>query len=80
MNFILYTRKQCPLCEDARQMLELFQEELGYTIEERDIEENDKWLEQFGLMIPVLEIDGEIVQYGSIDPSKLEKDIKGQIN
>lgn len=62
-----YTKENCPLCDHALIILEDLQEELGFTIEERDIHENDEWLERYGLMIPVVQVNGEDLQYGKID-------------
>jgi len=68
-----YTRTQCGLCEDAKITLKLLQDELGFEIVEIDIEETDELTERFGLMIPVVELDGEILQYGQIDYFTLSK-------
>ncbi|WP_409251945.1 glutaredoxin family protein [Bacillus sp. SCS-153A] len=65
VNF--YTRDRCPLCEDAKLMLKLVKEDIPFILNEHDIDESDELTERFGLMIPVVEIDGEIVQYGQID-------------
>ncbi|RIW38973.1 glutaredoxin family protein [Bacillus salacetis] len=65
VNF--YTRDRCHLCEDAKLMLKLIKEEIPFELNEYDIDKSDELTERFGLMIPVVEIDGEIVQYGQID-------------
>ncbi|MHA7137991.1 glutaredoxin family protein [Rossellomorea arthrocnemi] len=70
---LFYTRTQCGLCEDAKITLKLLQDELGFEIIEIDIEETDELTERFGLMIPVVELDGEILQYGQIDYFTLSK-------
>ncbi|MGM0829856.1 MAG: glutaredoxin family protein [Bacillota bacterium] len=70
---IFYTRNQCGLCEDAKITLKLLQDEMGFSIEERDIDKNDDLTERFGLMIPVVELNGEILQYGQIDYFTLSK-------
>jgi glutaredoxin len=70
---IFYTRAQCGLCEDAKITLKLLEDELGFEIIENDIEESDDLTERFGLMIPVVELDGEILQYGQIDYFTLSK-------
>ena len=62
-----YTKKDCPLCEDAKDLLKLLQRELTFTLLELDIYADDRLLEQYGLMIPVVEVDGKIIQYGKID-------------
>jgi glutaredoxin len=68
-----YKRTQCGLCEDAKITLKLLQEELEFNINEIDIDESDDLTERFGLMIPVVELDGEILQYGQIDYFTLSK-------
>ncbi|MBW3110932.1 glutaredoxin family protein [Bacillus sp. MCCB 382] len=70
---IFYTRSQCGLCEDAKITLKLLQGELNFEILEKDIAESDDLTERFGLMIPVVELDGEILQYGQIDYFTLSK-------
>ncbi|MCP3741578.1 glutaredoxin family protein [Rossellomorea sp. BNER] len=70
---IFYTRKQCPLCVEAKQMLTLIQEDIPYKLVEKDIDGDDDLTEQFGLMIPVVQIDDEIVQYGQIDYFTIRK-------
>ncbi|WP_349408556.1 glutaredoxin family protein [Pseudalkalibacillus sp. SCS-8] len=62
-----YTKENCPLCDHALLILEELQDELGFHIEIRDIHEKDEWIEAYGLMIPVVQIDGENIQYGKID-------------
>lgn len=40
---------------------------------ERDIYKNDEWLEKYHLAIPVVEMDGEEVEYGKITGIPLRK-------
>ncbi|RLQ96680.1 glutaredoxin family protein [Falsibacillus albus] len=63
-----YTREQCSLCRDAKVILELLKDHHDFNINEVDIEGSDDLTERFGLLIPVVEIEGEIIQYGQIDP------------
>lgn len=62
-----YTKKNCPLCEEAKGLLKFMQREITFTLVEVDIYSDDKFLEQYGLMIPVIELNGEVIQYGHID-------------
>jgi hypothetical protein len=43
------------------------QSEVPFVIEEVDIEKSDDLTERYGLMIPVVEWDGEEIQYGQVD-------------
>lgn len=74
INF--YTRNGCLLCDDAKMMLQLFQDDWGFIIHEIDIEQSEQLTERYGLSIPVIEIDGQIIQEGIIDPSVIETYLK----
>lgn len=68
MNVVkLYTRKTCPLCDKAKKILLELQKERKFQYIEINIAESDHLTEKYGLMIPVVEIDGQEVQYGRID-------------
>lgn len=68
----LYTRKRCPLCDDAKKILLELREERDFSLEEVDIEESDALTELYGLMIPVVEINGVEVQYGKINKNVIK--------
>ena len=73
MKVYLYSRSNCPLCEEARLMLELVKDDINLDIEEINIEEDDELHEKYLLRIPVIESGGEIIQEGRIDyPTLLE--------
>jgi glutaredoxin len=62
-----YTRKKCPLCDKAKAVLEEVQAEIDFHLIENDIDDRDDWTEKYGLMIPVVEMDGEVVEYGHVN-------------
>ena len=54
-------------------MLKLVQEDIDFNIEVINIEEDDALHEKFMVMIPVVEYNSNIIQYGIIDyPTLLE--------
>ena len=63
----LYTRKICPLCDKAKDSLLELKEEWNFHLEEIDIETSDELTERYGLMIPVVLIDGEEAGYGFVN-------------
>ena len=63
----LYTRQQCHLCEQAMEAILSFTNEYSFTIEEIDIDQHDELTEKYGLMIPVLLINGKEAAYGQIN-------------
>ncbi|MDL4839300.1 glutaredoxin family protein [Aquibacillus rhizosphaerae] len=68
---ILYTKKNCPLCEEAKQLLLMLQKDSVFVLNEVDIYEDDNLLEKYQLMIPVVEVDGIEVDYGQINMEQL---------
>jgi glutaredoxin len=63
----LYTRKICPLCDKAKSTILELNKEWEFTLEEIDIESSDELTEQYGLMIPVVYIDGVEAGFGVIN-------------
>ncbi|RFU67085.1 glutaredoxin family protein [Bacillus sp. V59.32b] len=70
-ELLLYTREKCPLCDKAKKILDELVDEIGISYKEIDIYSDDDLLERFGLMIPVLEWQGEMIQYGNLDKTSL---------
>lgn len=66
-TLVLYTRSRCPLCDKAKKIVLELQEEWDFIFQEIDIDSSDELTEKYGIMIPVVEIDGEEIQYGQID-------------
>lgn len=62
----LYTRANCPLCEEAKLMLLLVQEDFAVEWEEVDIESDEALHEKYMLMIPVIEHNGRTAIYGKV--------------
>ena len=68
----LYTRENCPLCEEASELLHAHQAWLP-EIEEIDIAADPELTARFGEWIPVVEIDGKIRFKGRIHPVLLHR-------
>jgi glutaredoxin len=69
----LYTRNRCSLCEKAKQAILELKEDWTFTLEEIDIDKSDELTELYGIMIPVVQIDGEEVGYGIINKFDISK-------
>jgi glutaredoxin len=54
----LYGRPGCHLCEDARAVLVNVRERFPFTLQEVDIEDDEKLLARYLELIPVVCIDG----------------------
>ena len=55
----LYGRDGCHLCEDARAQLTALQPELGFALNDIDIEADDDLHRRYLERIPVVMLDGE---------------------
>lgn len=56
---VIYGRPGCHLCADAREVLERVRQQVPFTLEERDIEEDEVLLRRYLERIPVITVDGE---------------------
>lgn len=66
-----FSRANCPLCVEGLHTLKLVQEDVVFDIEIVNIEEDDLIHEKYMLMIPVVEKDGVVIQYGNLDYATL---------
>ncbi|WP_027965431.1 glutaredoxin family protein [Halalkalibacillus halophilus] len=67
-----YTKNNCKLCEEAKQILEVFQRDYGFDIMEQNIYHHEKLLEQYFLTIPVIrvndqELTAEKLSFATVD-------------
>lgn len=81
MKIVFYSKENCSLCDKGLLILEKIKNDVCFTVEVVDIYEDDQLLEKYQIMIPVVEIDGEEVDYGILSEAKirsfLEKKKKG---
>ncbi|WP_342745723.1 glutaredoxin family protein [Sediminibacillus massiliensis] len=74
----LYTKENCPLCDEAKELLQALRMEEDFELEEVDIYQDDQLLEEYQLMIPVVAVEGQDVDYGQINLSLVEEKIKSK--
>jgi glutaredoxin len=55
----LYSRPGCHLCDVARETILAQRERHGFEFEEIDIEGDDELELEYGIRVPVIEVDGE---------------------
>ncbi|WP_044892992.1 glutaredoxin family protein [Bacillus alveayuensis] len=80
MKVILYSKVDCCLCEKAKTVLQELQREFSFEVKEIDIYKDDRLLEKYQLMIPVVEIDGEEIEYGIIHKDVIRKRLLYKLN
>ena len=62
-----YSRPNCELCIEGLNSLKIVQEDLGFEIEQYNIEDDDALHEKYMFMIPVVEVNNKVIQYGQLD-------------
>ncbi|MGG0176923.1 glutaredoxin family protein [Gottfriedia acidiceleris] len=77
IKLTLFTKENCGLCEEAKDAIRLVQSEYEIDVNEIDIYSNDALLEEYQLMIPVIQINGETVAYGKIHKIDILNAING---
>jgi glutaredoxin len=70
---VLFGRKGCCLCDDAREVLERVRRGREFDLQERDIERDDALLRAYLERIPVVTIDGEEAFELFVDEAELER-------
>lgn len=73
-----YTRQGCHLCDDARPVVARACREAGVGWREVDVDADPAVQEQFGDMVPVVEVDGRIVGYLRLDPQRLRSALRSR--
>ena len=66
-----YSKPDCGLCIEGLQTLKIVQEDIDITNQHYNIEEDDEAHEKYMLMIPVVEYNGDVIQYGQLDYATL---------
>jgi glutaredoxin len=70
---VLYSRPGCHLCDVAREAIVSQRERLGFAFEEVDIEADEELELEYGIRIPVVEVDGEEAFEVTVDAERLAR-------
>ncbi len=73
VNVTIYSKKDCHLCDIAKETLLKVQQELPFSLNEIDIEKDKTAFEKYKYLIPVIEIDGEKVFNYRINENEMKK-------
>ena len=71
MQFILYSRSGCPLCEAMEAELGPFIQEYAITVQRRYIDNDEALQQRYGEKIPVLTLNGETLCEYFLDGDRL---------
>jgi len=70
---VLYSRPGCHLCDVAREAILSQRDRLGFEFEEVDIEADEELELEYGIRIPVVEVDGEEAFEVTVDAERLAR-------
>ncbi|MFC0274631.1 glutaredoxin family protein [Metabacillus herbersteinensis] len=69
----MYSKDKCSLCDKGLAILHELQKEFSFSIEVVDIYQDDNLLELYQVMIPVITIEDEIIEFGIVEKYNLRK-------
>ena len=72
-SLTLYTGPGCSLCETVKDELTALGAHRHFDLREVDVTTDRELKKRYGLSIPVLELDGEPLLSGRIDPAELRR-------
>jgi glutaredoxin len=70
---VLYSRPGCHLCDVAREAILSQRERLGFEFDEVDIETDEELELEYGIRIPVVDVDGEEAFEITVDAARLAR-------
>jgi glutaredoxin len=77
VRVVLYSRPGCHLCDQALQVLVAEQKDHPFELDEVDVQDDEDLEREYGIRIPVIEVDGEERFEYEIDPEELSRIVRG---
>ena len=71
-----YTRQLCGLCDEAAAELARLARELGFTITERDIDDDAGLKAQYNDIVPVIAIGDRVIAHAPVDIATMRDDLR----
>ncbi len=65
---VVYTRQNCPLCDEAIDFLTRERERLGFQLTLVDVDSSAALRELHGNCVPVVEVEGQVRFRGHVNP------------
>jgi hypothetical protein len=73
LRFVLITRKECHLCDDALALLEMTRNSHGIGLEIVDVDSSGDLAAQYGQWVPVVLVNEKVRFRGRINPVLLHR-------
>jgi hypothetical protein len=72
---ILYTRRQCGLCDETAAELRRLRSDLAFDLREVDIDADESLRAEYNDVIPVVAVGDRIIAHAPIDAASLRRDL-----
>jgi glutaredoxin len=76
VNITIYSKKNCHLCDIAKEALIDIRKEFPFSLIEVDIEKDKETFEKYKYLIPVIEVDGEKIFTYKVNETELKTILK----
>jgi hypothetical protein len=73
LSLVLYSRRDCPLCDELERELAALTHAPRFELSKVDIDSDAALVARFGRSIPVLEHAGRVLCKGRVEPAELER-------
>jgi predicted thioredoxin/glutaredoxin len=73
VTLVLVTRQGCHLCDEVLELLR----SLGHDPELADVDSDDRLHDLYDWRVPVVLVDGRVIDEGRVDPARLRKALTG---
>ncbi len=72
-HVLFYTRRGCPLCDEAWEVVEAAKKKHGFTLTAVDVDADPSLAKEHGDCVPVVAIDGKVRFRGRVNAVLLER-------
>jgi glutaredoxin len=76
IEVVLYTRKGCHLCEEAKEQIRQVRADIPFAYRELDIDLDPELRQLYNDEVPVLAINGERTFSGAVNPRELRRQLR----
>lgn len=73
LKFLVYSRDNCCLCDQAWEQLLLAQREFGFELEKIDVDEDPALVAEYGTCVPVVLVNGKVRFRGQVNEVLLRR-------
>ncbi|KAL2294780.1 hypothetical protein Nmel_008529 [Mimus melanotis] len=72
----LFTKKPCPLCDEAKEVLEPYKRRFIFQEVDITLPENSAWYDKYKYDIPVFHLNGKFLMKHRVDIQKFEDQLR----